>query len=387
MWDIFSKFFMLGWVSFGGPAAHIGYFRNTFVVKHKWLTEQQYGQFVALSQFLPGPGSSQVGFSIGYHKAGLAGASMAFLGFTLPSVFLMIAIAMLSTTLTDNSTFIAAVHGLKLLAVVVVVDATWGMFNNFCKQKTSIVIAIFTAISLLIVPTLWTQVVVFVLAAIIGRYYLVNKDLSKTESPPFVVLKKAINWIPLVIFLSLLLILPLFSQQSALGALFTDFFQAGSLIFGGGHVVLPLLETLVGDQLSQDVFLTGYAIAQAVPGPMFTFATFLGFELLPNTPILGSILATIAVFLPGFLLLLVVLKNWQKIANISALSAAMMGVNAAVVGVLFSALYQPVFQSAVSNGIDMALVVLGLYLLKGLKLPIVVMLSFYLITGIGLTFI
>jgi chromate transporter len=387
MWDIFSKFFMLGWVSFGGPAAHIGYFRNTFVQKHKWLTEQQYGQFVALSQFLPGPGSSQVGFSIGYHKAGLAGASMAFLGFTLPSVFLMIAIAMLSTTLTDNSTFIAAVHGLKLLAVVVVVDATWGMFNNFCKQKTSIVIAIFTAISLLIVPTLWTQVVVFVLAAIIGRYYLVNKDLSKTESPPFVVLKKAINWIPLVIFLSLLLILPLFSQQSALGALFTDFFQAGSLIFGGGHVVLPLLETLVGDQLSQDVFLTGYAIAQAVPGPMFTFATFLGFELLPNTPILGSILATIAVFLPGFLLLLVVLKNWQKIANISALSAAMMGVNAAVVGVLFSALYQPVFQSAVSNGIDMALVVLGLYLLKGLKLPIVVMLSFYLITGIGLTFI
>jgi chromate transporter len=185
----------------------------------------------------------------------------------------------------------------------------------------------------------------------------------------------------------LLFILPLFSQQSALGALFTDFFQAGSLVFGGGHVVLPLLETLVGDQLSQDVFLTGYATAQAVPGPMFTFATFLGFELLPNTPILGAILATIAVFLPGFLLLLVVLKNWQKIANISALSAAMTGVNAAVVGVLFSALYQPVFQSAVSDGIDMALVVLGLYLLKGLKLPIVAMLSFYLITGIGLTFI
>lgn len=387
MWDIFSKFFMLGWVSFGGPAAHIGYFRNTFVEKHKWLTDQQYGQFVALSQFLPGPGSSQVGFSIGYHKAGLAGASMAFLGFTLPSVFLMIAIAMLSTTLTDNSTFIAAVHGLKLLAVVVVVDATWGMFNNFCKQKTSIAIAVFTAVSLLIVPTLWTQVIVLVLAAIIGRYYLVNKDLSKTESLPSVVLKKAINWIPLAIFLSLLLILPLFSQQSALGTLFTDFFQAGSLVFGGGHVVLPLLETLVGDQLSQDVFLTGYATAQAVPGPMFTFATFLGFELLPNTPILGAILATVAVFLPGFLLLLVVLKNWQKIANISALSAAMKGVNAAVVGVLFSALYQPVFQSAVSNGIDMALVVLGLYLLKGLKFPIVVMLSFYLITGIGLTLI
>jgi len=179
----------------------------------------------------------------------------------------------------------------------------------------------------------------------------------------------------------LLFIVPLFTAQSAVMKLFNDFFQAGSLVFGGGHVVLPLLQNLVGDQLSQDVFLTGYAAAQAVPGPMFTFATYIGYSLIPSAPITGALVATIAVFLPGFLLLLGVLKNWQSLAQKPAISGAVNGVNAAVVGLLAAALYQPVFISAVASTTDIALVLVGFYLLKQLKLPIVAIVGFYVAAG------
>lgn len=378
MFEIFCKFFILGCVSFGGPAAHIGYFRQAFVEKHKWLSDKDYGQFVALSQFLPGPGSSQVGFSIGYHRAGLPGAIAAFLGFTLPSVMVMLVIALLSQHFLNNTIFEGVVHGLKLLAVIVVADAAWGMFNNFCKQKISVALCAFTAIALLMVPSLYTQILVLIIAALIGKYFLIAKERSEQGTRS----KMKLNWPPLVIFISLLVVLPLFSHLNAQTKLFSDFFQAGSLVFGGGHVVLPLLENLVGEQLSQDAFLTAYATAQAVPGPMFTLATFLGFELLTNSPITGAFLATLAVFLPGFLLILIVLKNWQTLASNPSISGAMNGVNAAVVGLLLSALYQPVFQSAVINGIDMALVVLGIYLLKSLKLPILALVTFYSLFGV-----
>jgi chromate transporter len=378
MFEIFCKFFILGCVSFGGPAAHIGYFRQAFVEKHKWLSDKDYGQFVALSQFLPGPGSSQVGFSIGYHRAGLSGAIAAFLGFTLPSVMVMLVIALLSQRFLDNTIFEGVVHGLKLLAVIVVADAAWGMFNNFCKQKISVFLCVVTAIALLIVPSLYTQMLVLIIAALVGKYYLISKECSEQGT----LSKMKLNWPPLVIFISLLVALPLFSHLNAQTKLFSDFFQAGSLVFGGGHVVLPLLESLVGEQLSQGAFLTAYATAQAVPGPMFTLATFLGFELLPNSPVIGALLATLAVFLPGFLLILIVLKNWQTLASNPSISGAMNGVNAAVVGLLLSALYQPVFQSAVINGIDMALVILGIYLLKSLKLPILALVTLYSLFGV-----
>lgn len=383
MFDIFVKFFMLGWVSFGGPAAHIGYFRHTFVEKHQWLSDKEYGQFVALSQFLPGPGSSQVGFSIGYHRGGILGAIAAFLGFTLPSVILMLVIAALSTVLTDNSFFQGAVHGLKILAVIVVADAAWGMFKNFCQQKVGVALAVFTAMALLIAPSISTQIAVLLFAALVGRYKLLdNHQPTDTEKQSL-----QINWAPLLIFIGLLIGLPALAHLSGQIALFSNFFQAGSLVFGGGHVVLPLLENIVGDQLSQDAFLTGYATAQAVPGPMFTFATFLGYELLPSAPIWGALIATLAVFLPGFLLVLVVLKNWQQLAAIPALSGAMNGVNAAVVGLLLSALYQPVFQSAVGNSIDMALVIVGVYLLKSIKLPIIAMVGIYITAGMALSLV
>jgi len=379
--QVFMKFFTLGWVSFGGPAAHIGYFRKSFVEKENWISDGEYAQFVALSQFLPGPGSSQVGFSIGYRRAGIGGGLAAFLGFTLPSIVLMLVIASVSSSLTDNSFWQGAVAGLKILAVIVVVDAIWGMFNNFCKSKLTLFLAVFSALLLLFIPSIWTQLFVLVLAALLGNVYLrqLARNNQSVHKPN---LSKLFHWPALLIYLCLLLLLPLIPSVSSELSLFNDFFQAGSMVFGGGHVVLPLLQNILGDQISSDAFLTGYATAQAVPGPMFTLATFIGFEINTVSPIMGAIIATIAVFLPGFLLIVVVLKNWQYLASMPAISGALSGVNAAVVGLLLAALYQPIFQSAVHNAIDMGLVIVGVYLLKTIKLPILAIVLLYIAIGI-----
>ncbi|WP_049535546.1 chromate efflux transporter [Vibrio harveyi] len=374
MFTIFKTFFWLGWISFGGPAAHIGYFRQTFVEKLKWIDDSEYAQIVALSQFLPGPGSSQVGFALGYKRGGLGGACMAFLGFTLPSVIIMLALAMVSSQITDTALFQNIVHGLKLLAVVVVADATWGMYKNFCQSKLTAGLCVATAIALLVAPSIMTQMLVLVVAGLIGTQYL--KKESTTPAEPF---KPTIA--PLALFAVLLLGLPLVAHTLPMLGLFSDFFQAGSLVFGGGHVVLPLLQNIVGDQLSQDAFLTGYAAAQAVPGPMFTFATYIGYEL-SDTPILGALVATLGVFLPGFLLLLGVLKNWQALAGKPAVSGAINGVNASVVGLLLAALYQPVFTSAVIAPIDITLVIAGFYLHKKLNLSVLWMIVFFVAAGI-----
>ncbi|MFM2596141.1 chromate efflux transporter [Vibrio harveyi] len=374
MFTIFKTFFWLGWISFGGPAAHIGYFRQTFVEKLKWIDDSKYAQIVALSQFLPGPGSSQVGFALGYKRGGLGGACMAFLGFTLPSVIIMLALAMVSSQITDTALFQNIVHGLKLLAVVVVADATWGMYKNFCQSKLAAGLCVATAIALLVAPSIMTQMLVLVVAGLIGTQYL--KKESTTPAEPF---KPTIA--PLALFAVLLVGLPLVAHALPMLGLFSNFFQAGSLVFGGGHVVLPLLQNIVGDQLSQDAFLTGYAAAQAVPGPMFTFATYIGYEL-SDTPILGALVATLGVFLPGFLLLLGVLKNWQALAGKPAVSGAINGVNASVVGLLLAALYQPVFTSAVIAPIDIALVIAGFYLHKKLNLSVLWMIVFFVAAGI-----
>ena len=362
MFTIFKTFFMLGWISFGGPAAHIGYFRQTFVEKLNWISDSEYAQLVALSQFLPGPGSSQVGFALGYKRGGLLGACMAFLGFTLPSILIMLLLATVSSHITETDIFKSIVHGLKLLAVVVVADATWGMYKNFCQTKLTAGLCVATAIALLLVPSITTQILVLLIAGLIGAHWL--KQDSSDHTQPF-----NPTFAPLILFAILLIGLPFLAQNLPLLDLFSDFFQAGSLVFGGGHVVLPLLQNIVGDQLSQDTFLTGYAAAQAVPGPMFTFATYIGYEL-SDIPILGAIIATAGVFLPGFLLLLGVLKNWQALASKPNVVGAINGVNAAVVGLLLAALYQPVFTSAVLSSADIALIIAGFYLYKTMKLPI-----------------
>ncbi|MFS1943401.1 chromate efflux transporter [Vibrio lentus] len=381
MLSIFKTFFWLGLISFGGPAAHIGYFRKTFVEKLNWLSDEEYGQIVALSQFLPGPGSSQVGFAVGYKKGGLTGAIAAFVGFTSPSVILMLILALVSNQLLEAPLFISIIHGLKLLAVVVVADATFGMYKNFCQSKLATALCVITTIVLLLIPGIWPQVLVLLFAAIIGSKFLTSQDLKTTPSTH----KMSIT--PLVIFVALLVGLPIFSAYYQGIEVFGLFYQAGSLVFGGGHVVLPLLQNGIGNQLSQDAFLTGYAAAQAVPGPMFTLATYLGYVLMPSAPITGALLATIAVFLPGFLLLLGVLKNWQAIASKPLVAGALTGVNAAVVGLLLASLYQPIFTSAVSSGIDFALIIVGVWLLKTMKMPIVGLVGTFIAAGAILNYL
>ena len=375
MLSIFKTFFWLGWISFGGPAAHIGYFRKTFVEKLNWLSDEEYGQIVALSQFLPGPGSSQVGFAVGYKRGGLTGAIAAFIGFTSPSVILMLILALVSNQLLEAPLFNSIIHGLKLLAVVVVADATFGMYKNFCQSKVATALCVIIAVVLLLLPGIWPQILVLLFAAIIGSKFLTSKEIKTVPSTD------KISITPLVIFVALLVGLPLFSAYSQGIEVFGLFYQAGSLVFGGGHVVLPLLQNGIGDQLSQDAFLTGYAAAQAVPGPMFTLATYLGYVLMPSAPITGALVATIAVFLPGFLLLLGVLKNWQAIASKQLVAGALTGVNAAVVGLLLAALYQPIFTSAVSNGLDFALIIVGVWLLKTVKMPIVGLVGAFMLFG------
>ncbi|EJE8557153.1 chromate efflux transporter [Vibrio vulnificus] len=374
MLQIFKTFFWLGWISFGGPAAHIGYFRHTFVEKLKWISDEEYAQLVALSQFLPGPGSSQVGFGLGYKKGGLPGACAAFLGFTLPSVVIMLLLALVSSQVTDTALFQNVVHGLKLLAVVVVADAAWGMYKNFCKTPLTVGISVATAVALLVFSGIATQMVVLIIAALIGVIALKGENKATEHS-----FKPSLT--PLLTFAALLLLLPLLATAQPLVQLFNEFYQAGSLVFGGGHVVLPLLQNIVGEQISQDAFLTGYAAAQAVPGPMFTFATYIGYVLHPSSPILGAIVATLAVFLPGFLLMLGVLKNWQLLAANPRVSGALQGVNASVVGLLVAALYQPVFTSAVSSGLDVGLILIGFYLQKQIKVPILALVLFFMLSG------
>ncbi|WP_025565321.1 chromate efflux transporter [Psychromonas sp. SP041] len=394
MWEIFKTFFVLGCISFGGPAAHIGYFRETFVQRLAWLSERQYAEYVALSQFLPGPGSSQVGFAIGYHRLGLKGAFSAFLGFTIPSVTIMLLLVISAGELASNDIFQSVIHGLKLLAVVIVFDAILLMYKNFCKDTPRILLCLITACTLLISPGVIEQILVLIFAAVIGVFFLKENKEDTTKKKKHCLICNVctlINYKPLVLFLLLLFVLPLlnffYPAISASFSVFSDFFQAGSLVFGGGHVVLPLLQNIVEGQVTADQFLTGYAIAQAVPGPMFSLATYIGYLILPSEPIVGALIATIAVFLPGFLLLLSCLKNWQRLSKIPSLAAAMNGVNAAVVGLLMSALYQPVFVSAIFNSIDMAVVLIGIYLLKRQRLPIMWLVILFAVIGVLLKLI
>ncbi len=377
--EVFWQFLILGCVSFGGPAAHIGYFQTTFVQKHKWLDESSYARLISLSQFLPGPGSSQIGFAIGLRHAGIFGGIAAFIGFTLPSFLLMYFIAISSTDFGSNSQLSGIVHGLKLLAVVVVADATYNMFQAFCKEKLSISIAVFTAFFLLCMPSLSIQVFTLIIAALVGAFYGAPVVTARNN-------RNRLKLFPLVLFITLLFCLPFVTGLPAPFNVFADFYQAGSLVFGGGHVVLPLLQQTIGDAISTDRFLLGYATAQAVPGPMFTLAAFLGAELSQPHQILGALMATVGIFLPGLLLVLSLQGVWETLASRPKIAGATWGINAAVVGLLFSALFDPIFTSAVSTPIDMALVMLGLFAMKTIRIPIIFMVLSFGVCGVLLQF-
>ncbi|MDB4491552.1 chromate efflux transporter [bacterium] len=370
--EIFWRFLALGCASFGGPAAHIGYFRKAFVQSRAWLDEQAFARLMALSQFLPGPGSSQLGFAIGCRRGGVIGGLLAFLGFTLPSFAIMVLISSATQTDDTQSWFGGVVQGLKWLAVVVVADATLSMFRSFCQSKLTMGLCVATAAALLITPGLIAQFGCLILAAIIGVAFL-SKGQQKSNASE----RAQIRWVPLTLFAILFVVTLL-----GIGGLVAGFYQAGSLVFGGGHVVLPLLQSGYSDSVSPDRFLLGYASAQAVPGPMFTLASFLGAEISPGTPWLGGLIATLGIFVPGFLLMLAFGDAWEVLAKRPKLAGAVAGLNAAVVGLLLAALYQPVFVSAVKLPPHFAIIAVGFYALHGLKLPLLVIVGGFALAGV-----
>ncbi len=368
---IFKQFFLLGCMSFGGPAAHLGYFKRHFVDNLKWLSAQRFAQLISLSQALPGPGSSQVSFAMGIEKGGVLGGICAFIGFTLPSFLIMFFLA-LSAHQFGNIYF-ALIAGLKLFAVVIVADATYSMAMSFCKSHLHKLIAVLSTIALIVFAQLSSQILVLVVAAAIGWCYPQLKLPENQEYKPM-----KIAWLPLGLFVALLLLsfLPLGEWLS----LFAPFYQTGAMVFGGGHVVLPILQTGV-PSLETEQFLSAYASAQAIPGPMFTIATYLGAQVAPNTPLLGAIIATILIFLPGFLLMLAFMKSWLQLADKPRFAGSIAALNAAVVGFLAAALYSPIWQSVVQNLWQVGLVVAAFTWLRLAKPPILwLLLGFILIS-------
>lgn len=366
--QVFIQFLWLGCISFGGPAAHIGYFQRTFVQRLGWLTQAEFARLLALCQLLPGPASSQLGFAIGRHRAGLGGALSAFVGFTLPSFLLLLAAAIGIGQLGSNLWLDAALHGLKLLALIVVADAVLTMSRQFCATGVTQGIMVVTAAALWWQPGPLTQLLMLAGAALICARSQRGADSGPASAELPAVASSQPHWPTLLLFGVLFIGLPLLG--SPLGQLVADFYRAGSLVFGGGHVVLPLLQESVGHTLNEQQFLTGYSLAQLVPGPMFTLATYLGAQLQPEMPMIGALLATLALFAPGFLLLWAVGPCWQQWLARPRLAGAVTGINAAVVGLLLAALYQPVWQSAVLAPTDLALAAIGFYLLRVLKLPV-----------------
>lgn len=365
--DIFVVFLRLGCTSFGGPAAHIGYFHKTFVDERKWLSNDSYAAIVALCQFLPGPASSQVGFAIGYQRGGIAGAIAAFVGFTAPSVALLIGLALLTPHL---STLLASgvTQGLKVAAVAIVVHAVWGMQKSLTPDLPRRVLAIGTVALMLIMGGVAGQLWAIAIGALVGAFSLralppMQKDLSLKASLP-------VSSLLLALFVILLVVSLTQSSTLGWGSMLGAFYQSGALVFGGGHVALPLLDAAVvaPGWIDPDTFLTGYGAAQAVPGPMFVLATYLG-AMLPAGfgGVGGALLATLAIFLPGFLLLLAVLPWWSALLSQRYLRGAVAGVNAVVVGILASALYSPIALHALLAPIDWLLAVVAIVLMMRFK--------------------
>ncbi len=355
---------MLGCVCFGGPAAHIGYFKKRFVDELNWLDNNKFQRLLALCQCLPGPASSQLGFAIGHHKGGIAGALAAFIGFTLPSFLLMFALAILSAAWLETFWPRLLIHGLKLLAVIVVADAVLSMSKNFCKDSATRLTAVSAFAVLLFLPGSVTQIAVLIIAAVIGGIFLAPPE-SEAQSHP---LKLKKRW--LAVFSVLLALLLASDHYPRNIQLLKEFYLAGSLVFGGGHVVLPLLQNGLSDMIQPRLFLSGYGFAQLIPGPMFTLSSFLGTETWRGNSFVGALLSTLAIFTPGFLLLLGVLPAWESLCLRPRFNAAITILNAAVVGILAAAWVSPVVTSSILSFADILVVAVGFYLLRRQKLSV-----------------
>jgi chromate transporter len=370
--QIFLVFLRLGFTSFGGPIAHLSYFHDEFVKRRKWFDDHAFADLVALCQFLPGPASSQVGIAVGLSRGGILGALAAWLGFTLPSAvaLTLFALGIGAFGADMNATWL---HGLKVAAVPVVAQAVWGMSVKLCPDRERASIAIAGAIAILLVPLAWFQLAVIAAGAAFGLAFLRQKQ-ELPHSPIEAHLSRRAGLLCLGLFFGLLVALPLLAAGGApqVLKLFDSFYRAGSLVFGGGHVVLPLLqaEVVPPGWVSKEAFLAGYGAAQAVPGPLFTFSAYLGAasKVEPNGW-LGAVICLAGAFLPSFFLVFGTLPFWEKLRRNQQVRNAMLGINAAVVGLLLAALYRPVWTGAILSVRDFTVALAAFALLAFWRAP------------------
>lgn len=365
--EVLSISAKLGLTSFGGPIAHLGYFHNEYIRRRKWMDERSYADLVALCQFLPGPASSQIGIGIGIVRAGLLGGIVAWLGFTLPSVIALVAFAFLLQSFDIGNA--GWIHGLKIVAVAIVAHAVLGMGQKLTPDRNRVTIAVIAAAITLSWQTAYSQILIILAAGVFGLWLYRRKEVEGTPELP-IAISRSFAVACLALFFGLLLALPLLRQwgENEWLAMFDSFYRSGSLVFGGGHVVLPLLEREVVPTgwVSQENFLAGYGAAQAVPGPLFTFAGYLGAMA---GGISGAVVAVIAIFLPAFLLVVGTLPFWNGLRTSPKIQGALAGINAAVVGILLAALYDPLWTAAILEPMDFALAAILFIMLVFWKLP------------------
>src|SRR6516225_3678627 len=383
--EVLRVFLKLGATCFGGPIAHIGYFRDEFVLRRHWIDERSYADLVGLCQFLPGPASSQVGFSIGLMRAGYRGGLAAWTGFTLPSAIALVLFAYGATEL-GGTVGIGLLHGLKLVAVAIIAQAIWGMARTLCPDKERASIAVIAALIILFSGSSISQIAAILLGAIAGLW-LCRAGPPTTTGHVTVPVSRTVGLAALAAFFLLLAGLPvprgLVNAQGV--ALFEAFYRSGALVFGGGHVVLPLLREafVTPGWVSDDAFLAGYGAAQAVPGPLFTFAAYLGAVVSPSPHGLsGALLGLVGIFLPGILVLVGVMPLWDSFRRRAGAQAMMRGVNAAVVGLLGAALYNPVWTSTVHTPRDFGIALVGFVLLTAWRAPPLIVVGISAIGGI-----
>lgn len=383
--EVFLVALRLGLTSFGGPIAHLGYYERTYVRQRQWLSPDEYAGLVALCQMVPGPASSQVGYLIGMRRAGWSGAFAAWVGFTLPSAIVMFGFALLAPHLAGPITE-AVLHGLKLVAVAVVAQAVLSMARNLCPDRPRAALALLAAALLLVVSSPLVQIGALLIGAVGGA--LVCRGVPAAPALPKMPVSSQAAGVALALFLVLLVALPLAGAAAPHGllALAGIFYKAGALVFGGGHVVLPLLRDALVPRgwLSDNTFLAGYGMAQAIPGPLFTFSAYLGAVVAPKgAALLWSAVALVFIFLPGLLIALAGLRVWLWLGHHPAARASLAGINAAVVGVLGAALYNPIWLSAVGNGRDVAIALTGFLLLERWRIPPLAIVVFCVAAALG----
>lgn len=370
--EVFGAFLKLGLTSFGGPIAHLGYFRTEFVERRRWLDDRSYSDLVALCQFLPGPASSQVGMALGLGRAGWLGLLAAWAGFTLPSAIALILLA-LSITQYQHLAQAGWVHGLKIVAVAIVAQAVWGMAKSLCPDRPRAALGFLAALLTLVLPLAIGQVAAIAIAGLLGWWCLKPTPSSRSQARSYPISRR-LGMAALIAFVTLLIGLPLWAAitGSSTLALLEGVYRAGALVFGGGHVVLPLLQSAVvpNGMVSNADFLAGYGAAQAVPGPLFTFSAFLG--AIGNGPLhgwTGGLVLLVAIFLPAFLILIGALPFWETLRHRTNIQTAMAGINAGVVGILGAALYDPLWTSAILSKADFGLALLSFGLLTVGRVP------------------